>query len=223
MIKSLVFCPQKSPMAAPDVERLPVFADPRPPGRAGTENTGDQRSRQTEDAPIFYGLGHLRTIVIYPRGAPWRPRIGKYGNRSTRGRHGDFWGRIRAILSIIVWKSLLEKYEARVEYNHGGYLVDLVIVHDRSATDIRMKYWRDETTTKIYSDILRLQSFPRGGFLLVFSANPKNLTDENIQSIEALSGIGGSASSYRSNGKPKGRLVIWFWFAGWPVPRQLRI
>ena len=96
-----------------------------------------------------------------------------------------------------------------MEYNHGGYLVDLMIVHDGAPQIFEMKYWRDETTTKIYFDILRLQLFPRGGFLLVFSANPKNLTDENIQSIEALSGIVRTRILLPiPNGKPKGRRVI---------------
>lgn len=139
-----------------------------------------------------------------------------------RGRHGGLLGtEYERFYQFIVWKSLLEKYEASVEYNHGGYLVDLVIVHDGAPQIFEMKYWRDETTTKIYSDILRLQSFPKGGFLLVFSANQKNLTDENIQSIEALSGISGSASCYRfPTENPKGDSSYEFWFAGWHVPRS---
>lgn len=122
---------------------------------------------------------------------------------------------------FVVWKSLLGKYDASVEFNHGGHLVDLVIVHDGAPHIFEMKYWREETTTGIYSDIARLQSFPKGGFLLIFSANPKNLTDENIQSIEELSGIGGSASCYRFPTESlKGDASYEFWFAGWPVPPE---
>jgi hypothetical protein len=141
-----------------------------------------------------------------------------------RGRHG---GLLRTeyerYYQFIVWKSLLDKYNADVEYNHGGYLVDLVIVHDGTPHIFEMKNWREETTTKVYSDIVRLQSFARGGFLLVFSNNPKHLTDENIESITTLRGIGGSVSCYRfPTENAKGDASYEFWFAGWPVPSEIR-
>ena len=137
-----------------------------------------------------------------------------------RGRHGGLLGtEYERFYQFIVWKSLIGKYDASIEYNQGGYLVDLVIVYNDIPQLFEMKYRREETTTKIYADIMRLQSFRGGGFLLVFSANPKNLTDENIQSIEALSGIVGPASCYRFlTENPKGDASYEFWLAGWPVP-----
>lgn len=137
-----------------------------------------------------------------------------------RGRHGGLLGtEYERHYQFIVWKSLAMRYDAEVEFSYGGYLVDLVILRDNIPTICEMKYWREESPTKVYSDILRLQSFPNGGYLLVFSANPKHLTEENIQIIGNLSGVTGPGHSYRFRTENrKGDDSYEFWFAGWPVP-----
>jgi hypothetical protein len=66
---------------------------------------------------------------------------------------------------FIVWKSLLAKYDAAIEYNHMGYLTDLMIRDDGGPKIFEMKCWREETTTKLQ---FRHSSPPRirGRFLV---------------------------------------------------------
>jgi hypothetical protein len=43
-----------------------------------------------------------------------------------------------------------------------------------------MKFWNEEHWGRLIKDIKRLGGYLTGGYLVVFSANPANLTEENF-------------------------------------------
>jgi hypothetical protein len=136
-----------------------------------------------------------------------------------RGQHG---GLLRTeserYYQFIVWKSVIEKYDAEVEYKYDGSFVDLVVNYNGVQHFFEMKNWRETPTWRMRCEIVRLHSLG-GGFLLVFAANPTNMTDENIRLIRDLPGIGGSFSCSRfPTEDPKTGKPFEFWFAGWSVP-----
>jgi hypothetical protein len=124
----------------------------------------------------------------------------------------------------IVWKSLLDTYDAQIECSReGGYLIDLVIKEQETEHFFEMKYWHEESSVRVNSDIRRLQSFSDGGNLLVFSANPKDQTDSAIKYLigEApLPSFGEPTSCYRFPTENPGKTStpFEFWFAGWHIP-----
>jgi hypothetical protein len=143
--------------------------------------------------------------------------------RKIYQRRGQYGGLLQTdferYFQFVVWRSLVSKYDAQIECSHEGLLVDLVITQDTVTNIFEMKNWREETTTRISSDIRRLQNFRGGGYLLIFSANPKELTDENLLLVEQLPGIAGQTCKYMfqtespiHHDKP-----YEFWFAGWQI------
>lgn len=135
----------------------------------------------------------------------------------SRGQHG---GLLRTdferYYQFVVWRSLVEKYDAQIEFSCEGFPVDLT-VNSNGQHIFEMKNWREEHTTRLSSDIRRLQNFHTGGYLLVFSNNPPDLTVENLDLIGQLPGISSNPAIHRFmaeylTGKP-----FEFWFAGWQV------
>ena len=144
----------------------------------------------------------------------------------TKGQHG---GLLRTdferYYQFVVWKSLLEKYDAQIEYRHEGSLVDLVINQNEMLHIFEMKKWQEEGIRKIIPDIPRIQKFQGGGYLLIFSANPEEFTAENLRwfeeqlrEIEPPACIHSFETKFPIHiGKP-----YEFWFAGWKVRPRAR-
>jgi hypothetical protein len=133
------------------------------------------------------------------------------------GVAGLLWANFERYYQFIVWRSLLEKYNAQIECGHDGFLVDLVIHHDSVCHLFEMKNWREENTERISTDVRRLQKFRRGGCLLVFSANPRDMTRENVALLEKLDGIHASACIHTFPTENKMGEPYEFWFAGWRI------
>ena len=83
-----------------------------------------------------------------------------------------------------------------------------------------MKFWNEEHWGRLIKDIKRLGGYLTGGYLVVSSANPANLTEENLRSIDELPGVKGRDGVYSfdtSDGDNKARQ---FWVGMWHVSSQ---
>jgi hypothetical protein len=142
-------------------------------------------------------------------------------------KHGHRGGLLRVeferYFQFIVWKSLLGAYDAQIERpREGGYLIDLVIDEHL----FEMKYWRDESSIHVNSEIRRLRQFSNGGILLVFSANPLGETDAVIQYLidnSPLPKIGKPVDKFcfETESPVLSKVSFEFWFAGWPITPAL--
>ncbi len=150
------------------------------------------------------------------------------GISQKRDKHGGLLClELERYYQFIVWKSLLGTYHAEIERSReGGYLVDLVVESAGTEHIFEMKYWREETSSRVNSDIRRLRLFGNGGNLLVFSANPCEPKGQTDAAIDYLIGesptpqIGPPVSCYRFLTKNPRGMPFEFWFAGWHIPSR---
>jgi hypothetical protein len=124
----------------------------------------------------------------------------------------------------IFWKAILPKYDAKLRFKHAeGYVPDLQLDYNGVSYFFEMKYWAEEHLRRIKADIKKVGIYTTGGYLVVFSANPAEKTEENLKLIDDLLATEARQGLYSFGTTNQVGRAVEFWVGIWHISSQKQV